>query len=533
LKGSALIIADYIVVGGGSAGCVLANRLSTDKACSVVLLEAGGPSDGFMCRMPVGSYKLMANPKWDWMHMTEADPSLNGRQSMWNGGRALGGGSMINGMVYVRGEKHEFDAWAAAGCTGWAWNDVLPYFKRAEDFQGPPSPSHGRGGPLAVSPLRTKHPLADAFVDACVQSGLRRLDDYCDGDQDGAFYMLATQKNGERWSAARGYLQPALRRRNLRVVTGALADRVELVNGRAVRVHALVDGVPRTFEARREVILTAGALMSPAILMRSGIGPAAHLRAMGVKVAHDAPDVGRNLQEHPSFALSRLVNVPTYNTMLAPGALARLLLQYVLTRRGVMSSAAIHAMAFLRSRPELEHPDVKLSFAPFCTEVETRAMHKHAGVTIFAGLSRPKSRGAIRLRSADPQDKPAIDHRLVGDPGDMSALIAGIKAIERIFDAPAFSAHVVARNNPSRPPADDAEWEALIRGMTAIGFHPVGTCRMGSDQSSVVDTELAVRGVRGLRIADASVMPLLNSANTNAPTIMVAEKAADLICRTA
>ncbi|CAN7543566.1 GMC family oxidoreductase N-terminal domain-containing protein [Phenylobacterium sp. LjRoot219] len=521
--------ADYIIIGGGSAGCVLANRLSEDPACTVLLVEAGGPSHGFLFRMPTGSYTMLGKPQADWMHVTEPDPTLGGRQVMWNGGRALGGGSAINGMVYVRGERREFDAWIEAGCAGWGWDDVLPYFKRSEDFQGSPMASHGRGGPLAVSPLRITHPITRAFVEACAQSGVRRLEDYCAGDQDGVFDMLATQKNGERWSAARGYLEPALGRRNLKVITGALADRVEFENGRATGVRVLVDGAARTLSARREVILAAGSVMSPAILLRSGVGPGQHLQDMGLPVLRDAPGVGRNLQEHPSFALSRLVDLPTYNAMLGPGQLALHLAQFALARRGIMTSAAVQAMAFIRSRPELDRPDIKLSFAPFCTDLKTRGMHKQPGFSVFTGLSRPQSRGEIRLRSAAAADKPVIDHRLFGHEDDLRRLIDGLKQAERIFAAPAMAKHLVGFNHPETSPADDAEWEALVRRTATIGFHPVGTCRMGADEGSVVDLGLAVRGVQGLRVCDASVMPLLNSANTNAPVMMLAEKAADLI----
>jgi choline dehydrogenase len=521
--------ADYIIVGGGSAGCALANRLSENPAHKVVLLEAGGRSDGFMVKMPSGSYKLMANPQHDWMHVTEPDPSINDRKGMWNAGKMLGGGSAINGMVYIRGSRHDYDDWAAAGCTGWSWDEVLPYFTRGEDYQGPAAGSHAHGGPLSVSPPRIKHPIAEAFIEACVESGLRRVEDYCAGDVDGAFVVLVTQRRGERWSAARGYLAQAERRPNMQVITDALVERVIIEDGRAVGVRFRQGGEARELRARKEVALCAGSLMSPAILLRSGVGPAAELKALGIEVMVDAPEVGKNLQEHASFPFSRFVNLPTYNTMMSPMHLAGHMANYLLLRQGVMTTSPIHAMAFLRSRPDLEHPDVKLSLAPICSDIATRSMHKRAGVTVFANVSSPKSRGEIRLRSADPADKPVIDHRLLGHPDDVAALVSGMKQLEKIFETPALARHVTGRNIPPEPPKDDAEWEHHIRSLSNIGFHPVATCRMGADARSVVDPTLKVRGVAGLRVVDASIMPVMPSANTNAPAMMVGEKGADLI----
>ena len=519
--------ADYIIVGGGSAGCVLANRLSEDPARTVLLIEAGGPSEGLMFRMPTGSYTLLGKPAVDWMHVTEPDPSLNGRRGSWNAGRALGGGSAINGMMYIRGDKHDYDDWAANGCVGWSWDEVLPYFLKSEDYQGKPSPAHAKGGPLGVSPLRIKHPLADAFVEACVQTGLRRLPEYCAGDVDGAFINIVTQRHGARSSTASAFLKPAARRPNLAIVTGAMADQVLFEGERACGVRVLVDGQPRTYGANAEVILAAGTLMSPSILQRSGIGAGSHLREMGIGVRRDAPEVGRNLQEHASYSSSRFADIPTYNTMLGPVDLARNVALYLLLQRGVMSTAPVHAMAFVRSDPALEHPDVKFSFAPFCGD--TKGMSKRPGFTVFTNVATPKSRGEIRLRSADAMEKPVIDHRLLGHPDDMAAMIRGLRTLDRIFEAPALANHITGRNVPPEPPRDDAEWETLIRDGSGIGYHPVGACRMGADDGSVVDPKLAVRGVRGLRVVDASIMPTMPSANTNAPAIMIGEKGADLI----
>jgi choline dehydrogenase len=520
---------DYIVIGGGSAGCVLANRLTESRADSVTLLEAGGPSDGFIHKAPAGSAKLMGDSRTDWMHVTEPDPSINGRKGMWNAGKMLGGGSAINGMIYIRGDRHDYDDWAASGCTGWSWDEVLPYFLRGEDYQGPASASHAHGGPLAVSPLRIKHPIADAFLEACAQTGLRRIEDYCAGDVDGAFIMLVTQRKGQRWSAARGYLSAAAGRPNLTVLTDALADRVIFEGDRAVGVRFRHQGQVRELRARKEVILSAGALMSPAILLRSGIGPGAHLQAMGIDVRVDAAEVGKNLQEHASVAYSRLIDLPTYNAMRGPVSMVGHVANYLLFRRGLLTTAPIHAMAFVRSNPELAHPDVKLSMAPFCSDVVSRRMHRRSGVTVFANVSSPKSRGEIRLRSPDAADGPVIDHRLLGHPDDVAALVSGMKRLERIFATPALEKHVVGRNFPADTPKDDPEWEAQIRAYSNIGFHPVATCRMGGDAGSVVDPALRVRGVTGLRVVDASIMPVMPSANTNAPSMMVGEKGADLI----
>jgi choline dehydrogenase len=531
----ALDDADFVIAGGGSAGCVLASRLSENPAHKVVLLEAGGRSDSFLVKMPVGSYLMLGKPANDWMYMTEPDPSLGGRQVMWTAGKLLGGGSAINGMVYIRGARADYDAWERdLGCTGWGWADVDPYFRKSEGYAGEPSQSHSTLGSLGVSePRNHYHPLARAFVEACKERGLRGVEDYCTGDIDGAFTSLVTQRRGQRSSAARAFLEGAMKRSNLKVVTGALIDKIVIEGGRATGVQFRKDGETQIVRARREVVVTASTMGSPAILLRSGVGPADQLRQWGIEVQVNAPEVGRNLQEHASVQTSYFVNQPTYNTMVTGARMPVNMLKYLLFGRGVMTAAPVEAMAFLRSRPELATPDIKLQFGALAFDPEARGPHKRPGVVVFANVAKPKSRGEIRLRSADPADHPVIDHRLLGDPADVEALVSGLKQVDDIFHAPSFARHLEGRLSPVERPKTDAEWEERIRGTAGIGYHPVGTCRMGGDERSVVDPRLNVRGVAGLRVADASIMPIMPAANTNAPAIMVGEKAADLIMESA
>ena len=525
--------ADFVIAGGGSAGCVLAGRLSENPSHKVVLLEAGGGSDMLRVKMPTGSFTLLGKPEYDWTYLTEPDPSLNGRQVVWSAGRMLGGGSAINGMVYIRGARTDYDGWAADGCVGWGWDDVLPFFRKSEDYAGAPSLSHSSFGPLGVTMPGIQHPLAQVFVEACREHGLRAVEDYCAGDIDGAFVNLVTQRKGQRSSAARAFLEPALKRPNLKVVTDALVDRVVVEDGRATGIVYRQGDETRTVRARREVIVSASTIQSPAILLRSGIGPAVALKAHGIDVVFDAPGVGANLQEHASFASSYFVDVPTYNTMLGPLRMVRNLLEYAFLRRGVMTAAPVEAMAFLRSNPGLAEPDIKLQFGAVAFDPVKRSPHERPGVVVYTNVAKPRSRGEIRLRSADPSAKPVIDHRLLGDPADVAALVRGAKQVDAIMHEAAMARHLEGRISPVQSPQTDAEWEDLLRTRCNIGYHPVGTCRMGGDEGSVVDARLRVRGIAGLRVVDASIMPVMPAANTNAPAIMVGEKGAAMIAEDA
>ncbi len=523
--------ADYIVLGGGSAGCVLANRLSADPANKVVLLEAGGSASGFVNSMPSGGMTYLGNPERDWCYMTEPDPSLGGRQSMWNAGRIMGGGSSINGMVYVRGARADYDEWAELGCAGWGWDDVLPYFRKSESFKGAPRESRGTDGPLAVGPRRMPHPLAETFVAACEAYGLRRVDDYCGGDTDGVYVLDIAQHDGKRSSSASAFMDAAtMRRTNLAVVTGATVDKVLIENGRAAAVRFIRnDGTDATVRCRREVVVSAGTMQSPAILMRSGIGPAGHLADMGVGLAHASPQVGQNLQEHASFRSEFQVDTPTWNTMMRPLPMMRELLRYLLFRTGVMTIVPIEAMAALRSRPGLDHPDIHLSLGLLCIDHATLKPHRLPAVMALASVAKPKSRGEIRLRSADVADRPVVDHRLLGHPDDLATMIVAAKEVQRIFSAPPLAGHTVGRLTPEQLPQTDAEWEQVIRGNCASSYRPVGTCRMGGDQEAVVDPRLRVRGISGLRVADASIIPVIPDAGMTATAMMIGEKGADMM----
>ena len=526
--------ADYVIIGGGSAGCVLAARLSEDPRRTVVLLEAGGEGRDFLINMPAGTAKLMGHKRFDWCLPTEPDPSINGRTMRWSVGKALGGSSAINGQVYMRGERSDYDAWKAMGCTGWGWDEVFAYFVKAERFHGEPSQSHGSYGPLSVSPIANPQPIGRHVIEAFEQIGVPLNDDYCDGHQFGVYAIFATQLRGQRCSTARGYLEPVRQRANLKVVTGAHVDRIAIEEGRATGVAYRRDGESRVVQARSEVILSAGTVLSPAVLMRSGVGPASQLSELGIEVRQDLPGVGSNLREHNTISLAKYVSIPTMGAQLGPLRMVRHVLNYALLRKGLLTTPAVQVMAAFKTDPDLADPDIILSMLPVAVTFNDRGeavVEKRPSFSFGFHVARPQSRGEIRLRSPDPDERPVIDHRLQSARSDVDKLIKGLKIVEELCRAPALANVITGTLRPDPLPSTDDAWEAYVRSWGGVGYHAVGTCRMGplDDPMAVLDAQLRVRGVAGLRVVDASVMPEPVSANTNAPTIMIAERAADLI----
>jgi choline dehydrogenase len=516
---------DYVIVGAGSAGCVLANRLSEDPSVRVLLIEAGGRDRHPNIKIPAAFAKQFKT-KLDWDLATEPEPHCDNRSLYIPRGKGLGGSSSMNAMLYVRGNPLDYEGWVEAGATGWGWDDVLPYFLKAEDNQRGASDYHATGGPLRVEDERSPRPLTGRFLAACAATGIPHIDDYNGPEQDGAALVQVTQRGGRRWSAADAYLRPALKRPNLEVVTRALVAGLEIEAGavRGVR-YSRRRGGAQVARAGREVILSAGAIGSPQLLLLSGVGPGDQLRQLGLPVACDLP-VGENLQDHPY--VSCVWDVPAGGS-LADAEKPRALLEYLLRKTGPLTSTVAEAFAFVRSRPGLPAPDLQFHFAP--AYFVDNGFEEYDGHAITSGpvLVKPRSRGWVRLRSADPTAKPRILTNSLAEDEDVAALRAGVELAREIAAAGPL-AEVVGRELFPGPEADTEEAIAAdARRRVELLYHPVGTCRMGAGPNAVVGPDLRVHGIDGLRVADASVMPVIPSGNTNAPTIMVAEKAADLI----
>ena len=522
---------DFVIVGAGSAGCVLANRLTASGKYRVLLLEAGPKDRNPWLHIPLGYGRLFTDHRHNWCYTTEPQPECYGRNVIAPRGKVLGGSSSINGLIYIRGQADDFNHWRQMGNTGWGFDDVLPYFRKAEDNERGADAFHGIGGPLAVSNIRDRHPLADAYIDAAQQCGYPRNDDFNGPAQEGAGYYQTTTRNGRRCSTAVGYLKPARGRANLVVISNALASRLLFEGRRAVGVEYFAGDQPRSARANAGVIVASGAFNSPQLLQLSGVGPAALLKSLGIAVIADMPGVGQELTDHFT---SRLVfrckepltlndAVRSWRGKVAAG------LRYGFTRRGYLALSAMVSGCFLRAHPSSATPDVQCSIALYSGDVAAGVLHPFSGVTGVCTLLRPESRGYVRITSADPREAPAINPNYLAIAKDRETIVAGVKTIRRIFRAPAMARHIAEEFEPGPQCNSDDDLLDFIRRCGSTTYHPISTCRMGNDATAVVDQRLCVRGLAGLRVIDASIMPAVVSGNTNAATIMIGEKGANMI----
>jgi choline dehydrogenase len=522
---------DYVIVGAGSAGCVLANRLTADGKNSVLLLEAGPKDTHIWIHVPLGYGKLFKEKSVNWMYQTEPEPGLNGRQVFQPRGKVLGGSSSINGLLYVRGQHEDYDRWRQRGNAGWGYDDVLPYFKKAEHQQRGADKYHGEGGPLPVSDRRHADPLSEAFVVAAAEAGIPTNPDFNGAAQEGAGFFQTTTRRGRRASTAFSYLRPAKSRGNLHVETSALAQRIVFEGRRARAVEYRQNGTLRTARAAKEILVSGGAYNSPQLLQLSGVGPADLLKSHGIEIVLDAPGVGHDLQDHMQVRLvTRCAQRVTLNDVVN-NPLRRIMagLRYAAFRKGPLTIAAGTSGAFFKTSPRLATPDIQIHFLPFSTDKMGEKLHSFSGFTASVCQLRPESRGSLRIKSADPKVAPEIRINYLATETDRTAFIEGVKILRKILAAPALKPYVVDEVYPGSKVVSDEDILAFCRQTGSTVYHPTSTCRMGNDQLAVVDQRLRVRGIEGLRVVDASVMPDLMSGNTNAPTIMIAEKAADMI----
>jgi choline dehydrogenase len=522
---------DYVIVGAGSAGCVLANRLSADGKNSVLLLEAGPKDTNLWIHVPLGYGKLFKAKSVNWMYQTEPEPGLNGRTVFQPRGKVLGGSSSINGLLYVRGQREDYDRWRQHGNTGWGYDDILPYFKKAENQQRGADDFHGAGGPLPVSDLIHTDPLSAAFIAAAAETGLPLNPDFNGRMQEGAGFFQTTTRRGRRASTAVAYLRPAKGRNNLRVETSALAQRILFEGRRAVAVEYRRAGVLRTARARKELLISGGAYNSPQLLQLSGVGPAELLRQHGIDVVLDAPGVGHDLQDHMQvrvvtrctkrITLNDIVNHPVRRIL--AGA------RYAAFRKGPLTIAAGTSGAFFKTNPRLATPDIQIHFLPFSTDKMGEKLHSFSGFSASVCQLRPESRGSLRIKSPDPMVPPEIRINYLATEVDRTANVEGLKILRKILQAPALAPYVMEEVDPGAKVSTDEELLGFCRQRGSTVYHPTSTCRMGSDPLAVVDARLRLRGIDGLRVVDASVMPDLVSGNTNAAVIMIAEKASEMI----